>query len=418
MTMQTTGDARRGWFFRPFRLAPLLLGAAAMLVAGLFATMVEAQEPVPRRNVLQRLFGVFVPQRRYYEDPSYYPRQPQPRRIQRRRQQPAEPRQPRQQRQRPRVADTPSPAPVIGKAPDAKKVLVVGDFIAGSLGDGLKVAFETTPGIAIETRTNGSSGLVRSDYFDWPAMLPDYISELKPSVIVISLGANDRQTMRDTNEKFRTDAWKEEYRKRVAALATLARKDKLPVLWVGMPPFQSTAMTADMVTFNGIYREEVEKAGGQFIDIWDGFVDEGGKFVLTGSDINGQQVRLRGADGINLTKAGKRKLAFYVEKDIRKLLGETAATDVPGAEELKDLVVTAPLANEDIVKTQPISLTDPELDGATALLGGGAPLKSTGKSPRDLLIEKGEVVAAPPGRVDDFRLAKPETVISRPLMRN
>ena len=72
-----------------------------------------------------------------------------------------------------------------------------------------------------------------------------------------------------------------------------------------------------MVTFNGIYREEVEKVGGQFIDIWDGFVDEGGKFVLTGSDINGQQVRLRGSDGINLTKAGKRKLAFYVEKDIR-----------------------------------------------------------------------------------------------------
>ncbi|WP_373414024.1 DUF459 domain-containing protein [Ensifer aridi] len=302
-----------------------------------------------------------------------------------------------------------------------EKVLVIGDFVADSLGDGLEVAFEMTPGIAVETRANGSSGLVRNDYFDWPKVLPDYIAELKPSVIVISLGANDRQGMRtgDVKEKFRTDLWTEEYRKRVNAFATLARKDNLPVLWVGMPPFQSTAMTADMVTFNGIYREEVEKVGGQFIDIWDGFVDEEGKFVLTGSDINGQQVRLRGSDGINLTKAGKRKLAFYVEKDIRKLLGEAAATtDVPGAEELKDLVVTAPLANEDIVKTQPISLTDPELDGATALLGGNAPLKSTGKSPRDLLIEKGEVVAAPPGRVDDFRLAKPETVISRPLTRN
>lgn len=295
------------------------------------------------------------------------------------------------------------------KSPDAKKVLVVGDFVAGSLGDGLKVAFETTPGIVIETRANGSSGIVRDDYFDWPKALPDAIAELKPAVIVVSLGANDRQMMRigDVQEKFRTDAWTEEYRKRVNALATFARKDNLPVLWVGMPSFQSTSMTADMVTFNGIYREEVEKVGGQFIDIWDGFVDEGGKFVLTGSDINGQQVRLRGSDGINLTKAGKRKLAFYVEKDIRKLLGEAAATtDVPGAEGLKDLVVSKPLANEDIIKTQPISLIDPELDGATALLGGDTPLKSTGKSPRDRLIEKGEVVVAPPGRIDDFRLTK------------
>ncbi len=88
-------------------------------------------------------------------------------------------------------------------------------------------------------------------------------------------------------------------------------------------------------------------------------------------------------------------------------MGEAAATtDVPGAEGLKDLVVSKPLANEDIIKTQPISLIDPELDGATALLGGDTPLKSTGKSPRDRLIEKGEVVVAPPGRIDDFRLTK------------
>jgi uncharacterized protein len=420
--MSTIRDAWKGKFLRPLRFAPVLAGAAAMLVVGLFATMAAAQEPIPRRNLLQRLFGGYGREPPiYYDDRYVFPDAPRPRRIQKRRQ-PAE-QKPRQQRAKPRIAETPPPASaVVEKSPDAKKVLVVGDFVAGSLGDGLKVAFETTPGIAIETRASGSSGLVRDDYFDWPKILPDYIAELKPAAIVISIGANDRQLMRigDINEKFRTDRWTEEYRRRVNTLATLARKDKLPVFWVGMPPFQSSAMTADMVTFNGIYREEAEKAGGQFIDIWDGFVDENGKFVLTGSDINGQQVRLRGSDGINLTKAGKRKLAFYVEKDVRKLLGDAAATDsdMPGADGLKDLVVTAPLANEDIVKTQPISLTDPELDGATALLGASAPEKGTGKSPRDLLVEKGEVVAAPPGRVDDFRLAKPETVISKPLMRN
>ncbi|KQX02721.1 hypothetical protein ASD01_18445 [Ensifer sp. Root423] len=404
----------------PFGIATICIALVAMLTVSLFASFAEAQERVQRRTLFQMLFGGLTRERPTYADRDYYPEQPRPKRQ----------RQPQQrqkgqgqQKQKPKVADTPAPAPVVvEKAPDAKKVLVVGDFMAGSLGDGLKTAFEMTPGITIETRANGSSGLVREDYFNWPGTLPGYVGDVKPSVIIISLGANDRQQMQigSTKEKFRSDLWTEEYRKRVNALAALARKEKLPVLWVGMPPFQSAAMTADMVTFNGIYREEIEKVGGQFVDIWDGFVDEGGKFVLTGSDINGQQVRLRGADGVNLTKAGKRKLAFYVEKDIRRLLGDAAATDknVPGADELKDLVVTAPLGNEDIVKTQPIGLTDPALDGAASLLGSAAPDKGNGKSPRDLLVGKGDVAAAPAGRVDDFRLSKPNTVISNPVIRN
>lgn len=373
----------------------------------------QAQE---RRTILDMLFGFGrrQPPPVYDDAPIYEPRQRQP-----------------QQQQRPKVRKTqqkakPAPAEpapvVVEKLETAKKVLVVGDFVAGSLGDGLKTAFETTPGIVIETRANGSSGLVREDYFNWPESLPAYIAETKPALIIISLGANERQQMSvgGEKEKFRTDRWLAEYTRRAGAFAALARKDKTPLLWVGMPPFQSTSMTADMVTLNSIFRAETGKVGGTFVDIWDGFVDEDGKFVMTGSDINGQQVRLRGSDGINLTKAGKRKLAFYVEKDIRKLLGDAAASalDIPGADGMKDLVVAAPTANEDIIQTQPIGLDDPDLDGSTTLLGGGAVLTSNGKSPRDRLVEKGEVAEAPAGRVDDFRLSKPETVISNPVFRN
>ena len=42
---------------------------------------------------------------------------------------------------------------------------------------------------------------------------------------------------------------------------------------------------------------------------------------MNGPDMNGQPVRLRGSDGISLSKAGKRKVAFYVEKPLNKLLG-------------------------------------------------------------------------------------------------
>lgn len=406
--MSTKTAFRRGVNWLLNGLIVIAVGATALVMEP--PRQAGAQE---RRSIIDMLFG--FGRRRpppVYEDvPIYEPRQRQP-----------------QQRQKPRkIKQKAKPAPVepapvvVEKLENAKKVLVVGDFMAGSLGDGLKVAFETTPGVVIETRANGSSGLVREDYFNWPENLPVYVAEVTPSIIIVSLGANERQQMSigGEKEKFRTDRWLAEYTRRTGAFAALARSENIPLLWVGMPPFQSTAMTADMVTLNGIFRAETEKVGGTFIDIWDGFVDEGGKFVMTGSDINGQQVRLRGSDGINLTKAGKRKLAFYVEKDIRKLLGDAAAStqDVPGADGLKDLVVAAPTANEDILQTQPISLDDPDLDGGATLLGGTAPLTS-GKSPRDRLVEKGEIADAPVGRVDDFRLAKPETVISNPVMRN
>jgi hypothetical protein len=371
------------------------LGLALTVSASVVVTAIPAgaQERTERKTILQLLFG--TPKRK---EVLREPEVRKPRTVNRKKKQP--------------TAVVAKPAPVvIEKLPDAKVVLVVGDFIAGSLGEGLATAFETTPGIVVERHTNGSSGIVRDDYYDWPASLPGLIAETKPALVVISMGANDRQQMpvAGQKEKFRSEAWTKEYEARVARLATLARDSGKPMLWVGMPAFQSSALTADMTTLNTIYRASVEKTGGEFVDIWDGFVDENGKFVTSGSDINGQQVRLRGSDGINFTKAGKRKLAFYVEKEIRRVLGDAAA-DGPGLQgDLKDLVVaTPPVEDAEITKTQPISLADPALDGGTALLGG-ATTKGNGKSLREKLVEKGEIADAPLGRVDDFRLDKTAT---------
>lgn len=371
-------------------------GLALVVSAGVFATAAypsAAQERVERKSILELLFGKKKPKEAAPERRIKKPRTSN-----------------RKKKATTSVARKPEPE-AVEKLADAKVVLVVGDFTAGSLGDGLITAFETTPGIVVERRTNGSSGIVRDDYYDWPASLPGLITETKPAVVVVSIGANDRQQMAtaDGREKFRSDAWTKEYEARVARLAGLAREGGKPLLWVGMPAFQSSSMTADMTTFNTIYRAAAEKAGGEFVDIWDGFVDEDGKFVTSGSDINGQQVRLRGSDGINFTKAGKRKLAFYVEKEIRRLLGDAAA-DGPNLQgDLKDLVVvTPPVEDAEITKTQPISLADPALDGGTILLGGTA-IKGNGKSLREKLVEKGEIADAPLGRVDDFRLDKTAT---------
>ena len=50
-------------------------------------------------------------------------------------------------------------------------------------------------------------------------------------------------------------------------------------------------------------------ASGEFVDVWDGFVDDSGRFTTQGPDFEGQIRRLRTADGVHFTKSGARKLA-------------------------------------------------------------------------------------------------------------
>jgi hypothetical protein len=66
------------------------------------------------------------------------------------------------------------------------------------------------------------------------------------------------------------------------------------------------------------------------VDVWDGFVDEAGKFTPQGPDYRGQIRRLRTSDGVHFTKFGARKLALYVEREIERSLSRTpVALPVP-----------------------------------------------------------------------------------------
>src|SRR2546428_12174876 len=73
-------------------------------------------------------------------------------------------------------------------------------------------------------------------------------------------------------------------------------------------------------SFSQICRSQAEKAGIAYVDIWDGFVDEEGKFSPQGPDYLGQTRRLRTNDGVYFTKFGARKVALYVEREIERSL--------------------------------------------------------------------------------------------------
>ncbi|MGX5839794.1 SGNH/GDSL hydrolase family protein [Mesorhizobium sp. ArgA1] len=309
-------------------------------------------------------------------------------------------------KKKPRAPAEPA-VPVVEKAPDSRVILVIGDFMASGLAEGLDTAFAANPAVRIVERANGSSGFVRDDVYNWPEQVKALIETEKPAAVVVMLGSNDRQQMRvnDVREQPRSENWTKEYERRTEALGEALASTKVPYLWVGMPAFKAPKMTSDMLAFNDIYHSAAEKNGGEFVDVWDGFVDENGAFVTSGPDINGQAVRLRSDDGINVSKAGKRKLAFYTEKPLAKILGLAAPGSVVTAAAPAGAPVEAPsLPAAPIIvdRTVPMLLNDPALDGGSELLGASAAPKANPDLPGEKLILQGKAPEASPGRADDF----------------
>ncbi len=233
------------------------------------------------------------------------------------------PAEPRRERRARTAAPQPREVAAVEKAPDAKRALVVGDFMAGALAKGLADAFRDNPNAVAIDASSGSSGLVRSDYYDWPAKVVELANEQKPDAILVMIGGNDRQTMQTEagSLDFNSDAWRAAYTARVAALADALKATGKPVLWGGLVPVAPTAMSRDYSAFNGIVREQLDAKGLKFVDMWNGFADEDGKYVAFGPDVSGQSVQLRADDGLNFTRAGQRKLAYFVEQDLNDIFG-------------------------------------------------------------------------------------------------
>lgn len=291
-------------------------------------------------------------------------------------------------------------------------ILVFGDTLADNLAQGLADAFAADhPEVAVIRKTRASSGLVRNDFYDWPAQVPAHLEKEKATAIALMIGANDRQALRDEAGQYepRTDRWREIYVKRVdEMLAKLAQKG-VPVFVIGMPPMQNARLQADMPYINEILRERATAIGAYYIDIWEAFVDDGGGFIFTGPALDGQTRRLRLGDGVHFSRPGGRKLAHYLERDLLRLFEQRAAgrpfaptvprQDTPGA--------SAPSTGSPFAPTRPVSgpvlpLTQPS--GQLGQLAGAAKPANLPVDPvaARVLVE-GKPVEPVSGRADDFR---------------
>ncbi len=299
----------------------------------------------------------------------------------------------------------------VEKIEGAKKILVIGDFFAGGLADGLDQLLSDAATIIVVDRTKGLSGFVRNDIIDWPAVLPQMVADEKPDYVVAMLGSNDRQLMIEGGKKLkkRTPEWDAAYTNRVASLGKALGATGVPFSWVGLPPVRFGNMSKDYLVFNEIYSKAAAAAGGQFVDVWDGFSDEERAYSRSGPDVQGQIVLLRRKDGINLTKAGRRRLAFFVEPKIRQafesgigLAGLTSEFgDRPSTFDLETFApkkaIYDPVTSR---KTVVVRLGDPASDGGLELAGDKSPEKTVGLPKTGGGLSG--ITAVRSGRADDF----------------
>ncbi len=346
-----------------------------------------------------------------------------------------DPRQARQyepQRKKPRRV-VPVPKEEAAQEPEVEPsihVVVFGDSMAELLGHGLDVALEEAEDIAIERKVRGDSGLVRSDVHDWPKVIQDYLNgNPKITYAVVLLGSNDRQAIRegDTSHEPLSERWRELYRQRVDAVVRSFADRKIPLIWVGAPPMRNDRLSADLLLINEIYRDRVQRAGGVYVDIWPGFVDDENRYSATGPDVDGHVAKLRTADGVHFTRAGARKVAHFVDIELKRLIEARAGTAVaapaspgqqpgqaaPGPADVERLINAAVPSLPDAsglpaLPAKPAAgpvmpLTKPELSPGGTLVSGQPRLDGDAAYTTQRALRDGVPPPPRPGRADDFK---------------
>ena len=335
------------------------------------------------------------------------------------------------------------PAPRKAETPPAETVVVIGDSFGEWLGYGLEQVLAETPQIGVVRKIKPDLGLSRDDARldvpEWSQAIKDLLPATeKPNAIVVMLGVNDRLPLRDratvtkgtttpsdndhpapsaaatqhqppgANYEFHTDKWAELYSKRIDDMIAALRTKGVPIIWVGLPAIRGAKSTSDMSYLNELYRARAEKAGIAYVDVWDGFVDDQGRYAQDGPDFQGQTRRLRTYDGVNFTKYGAEKLAHYVEHELRGVLtSHGLPVALPGPEE-QALPNGAGAVRPAIGPVLPLNAISEE-KGSDLLGAASHPAERQADPLATRVLNHGEAIIAPRGRADDFSWPRPDT---------
>jgi uncharacterized protein len=204
---------------------------------------------------------------------------------------------------------------------DRYRMQVVGDSLAEGLLSGLFEAFGSDARIQLQRRPRALTGLVRAEAEEEIKALAESLAREPTHIAVVMVGLYDRLPFRQHGVGrmlMGSQEWRAEYGRRVDRVMKLLKGRGAAVYWVGLPVVRRFEWNDAVQMINEIIRERAYLNGLKFIDVYDGFVDESGAYSAYGPDLTGKMRLLREADGVHFAAAGNRKLAHFVEREIKR----------------------------------------------------------------------------------------------------
>lgn len=278
------------------------------------------------------------------------------------------------------------------KNPDAGLILVVGDRMARGVGDGLKHLLSDKPVVRVDYITDDRKGFTGTNAPDWNSQVLARIRGEDVKAVVVMIGEHDlnRSFPGEPPLEYMSSAWITAYRQKAADLVKTVRQERKPVFWVGLPPTISSAKNNDFSALNEIFSGVLQDSRSKYVDIWDIFLNEEGSYSSYGPNVDGKNTRLRSGNKIGFTWAGYQKVAFFVERELSRLLGGYGGYAFEGVDDDPNFIV---LTGRETPPDQELLGTD---EGASDLDKNSAAYR---------FFVKGESLPAVPGRADNTRSA-------------
>lgn len=215
---------------------------------------------------------------------------------------------------------------------DVYRLKVFGDAMAEGVFGALTEAFRSDSRVRLPNSYDRVNGFIRMRPEDF-ARFEESIKKEPLHIAVIMLGTSDRVALRAPDGRrvnVGSDEWKEEYGRRVDRITRALKRRGAAVYWVGLPIVSRSDMNEDVRMLNSVFRERALLNGIKFIDIYEAFADELGQYTQYGPDLTGKQRLLRSGDGIYFTTVGYRKVAYFVEREIKRdLIQAKNERDIP-----------------------------------------------------------------------------------------
>jgi uncharacterized protein len=223
----------------------------------------------------------------------------------------------------PPVTNNPKPKPHTLRKPlfttaHPLRVWVAGDSLAQVPGDALERLGGALDVVGVESRL--STGLARTDLYNWFTRIQQVPRQLHPDVVVFSFGADDAHDYMGGAHvgPFGSPSWIAEYRRRIDGVTRELNADGIRVLWLGLPipdgPGFKKSFPVVNTILEGVARSHAKQA--TYVDTWHRLDDFHGRYAQY-LRVHGKLMQVRASDGVHYTQAGGDLVAAEVVAQLR-----------------------------------------------------------------------------------------------------